>query len=358
MNPADASYLGEQSLGASSADSNDIRSIPQTDTSLFDDVQMVREHDRLNAVADRRKRFETVTGAGFVKARENVVSDERRRLGARRIVLDISKPQRQIELVARPFAQMRHRRPLPIGPASFKLGLIIIVETLIQSGKGAARQRCEHLASASHQGVASRSAVVLERAAEQCRSRLQHRPTPGGLHEFGLRIAALLQRGLGANAAFEFLSPTLKPVAFRVAVLFLLPKVFVPALQFRQTCRGSIRIERFHFFDQPCFIDPVGEIGEPKPLPAERLDKVGTLGLTGQQGDSIRTRGQVRRMCRHFLLGFAKESPRLIERSPSRLPQLAHGVTLCLSRPRRNKTLVQEARGRLGRQVGGRWPHR
>ena len=66
----DASHIGEQAqrlLGADSTDSNDVRSIPQTNTRLFDDVQMVREHDRLNAVADRRKRFETVAGSGIVK---------------------------------------------------------------------------------------------------------------------------------------------------------------------------------------------------------------------------------------------------------------------------------------------------
>jgi hypothetical protein len=92
---ADAADLGEQAqrlLGANSADSNDVRGIPNTDTRLFKDMQVVREHDRLNAVADRRKRFETGACAGLVKAGENVVADERRRLGAGGIVLDIGKP--------------------------------------------------------------------------------------------------------------------------------------------------------------------------------------------------------------------------------------------------------------------------
>src|ERR1700733_10286873 len=118
---------------------------------------------------------------------------------------------------------MRHRRPLTISPASLKLGLITVIETLIQPGKGAARQRRESLAGARHQWVAPRSAVVLERAADQCRSCLQHRPTSGCIHEFGLCVAALLQRRLGADTAFEFLPLPLKPVAFRITVLFLLP---------------------------------------------------------------------------------------------------------------------------------------
>jgi hypothetical protein len=59
-------------------------------------------------------------------------------------------------------------------------------------------------------------------------------------------------------------------------------------------------------------------------------------------------------LCRHCLLGLAEAGARLVERSPSRLPELGRGVTLCLSRPRRNKTLVQEARGHLRRQVRSR----
>src|ERR1700722_10257459 len=92
---ANAPHLGDQAqrlLGGNSADSNDIRGIPQTGARLFDDVPMVREDDRLNAVADRRKRFKTVAGAGFVKAGENVVANEWRRLGAGGITLDICKP--------------------------------------------------------------------------------------------------------------------------------------------------------------------------------------------------------------------------------------------------------------------------
>jgi hypothetical protein len=94
---ADASHVGEQAqrlLGANSADSNDVHGIPETDTRLFDDVQMVREQDRLNAIADRRKRFETGARAGIIKAGEKVVADERRRLGAGGIDLNIGKPQR------------------------------------------------------------------------------------------------------------------------------------------------------------------------------------------------------------------------------------------------------------------------
>ncbi len=53
---------------------------------------MVGEQDRLNAVADRRKRFETVASAGIVKAGEKVVADKWRRLGAGGVVLNIGKP--------------------------------------------------------------------------------------------------------------------------------------------------------------------------------------------------------------------------------------------------------------------------
>ena len=72
---------------------------------------------------------------------------------------------------------------------------------------------------------------MLQRAAEQDGSRLQDRPTPGCVHEFGLCIAAPLHRRLGADAAFEFFSLSSEPVAFGVSVLFLLPEVFVPALE-------------------------------------------------------------------------------------------------------------------------------
>ena len=80
---ADAPHVGEQTqrlLGANSADSNDVHGIPETDTRIFEDMQLMGEQDRLNAVSDRRKRFEPVAGAGVVKAGENVVADERRRL--------------------------------------------------------------------------------------------------------------------------------------------------------------------------------------------------------------------------------------------------------------------------------------
>ena len=75
-----------------SADLNDVHRIPKTDTRIFEDMQMVREQDRLNTVADRRKRFETVARAGIVKAGEKVVADKWRRLRAGGIVLDIRKP--------------------------------------------------------------------------------------------------------------------------------------------------------------------------------------------------------------------------------------------------------------------------
>ena len=103
------------------ADANDVHGIPQTGARLFDDVQMVREYDGLNAIADRRERFEASGCAGFVKARENIVANKRRRLGARGIILDIGEAKRKIELVARAFAQMRDRRPLAVGPAGFEL---------------------------------------------------------------------------------------------------------------------------------------------------------------------------------------------------------------------------------------------
>ena len=87
--------FGEQAqrlVGANSTISNDVYGIPQTGARLFDNVQMVREHDWLNAVADRRERFEAVACAGFVKAGENIVANKGRRLGARGIILDIGKP--------------------------------------------------------------------------------------------------------------------------------------------------------------------------------------------------------------------------------------------------------------------------
>ncbi len=197
--------------------------------------------------------------------------------------------------------------------------------------------------------------MVLERAAKQCGSRLQYRPTAGGLHEFGLRVAALLQRRLGADAAFEFAPLPLKPVAFRVAILFLLAEVFVPALQFRQTRRGGVRIERVHLLDQPRFVDPVGEIGETEPLLAERLGEAGTLGLARQQGRRIGASG-ADCAARVAIVSFAlsKRARASSSALPSRLPQLGRRMPLCFGRPRRNKTLVQETRGRLRRQIRSR----
>ena len=91
---ADALHLGEQAqrlLGASSADSNDVHGIPETGARILGDMKFVSEQDRLNAVSDRRERFETVARAGIVEAGEKVVADERRRLGAGGIVLNIGK---------------------------------------------------------------------------------------------------------------------------------------------------------------------------------------------------------------------------------------------------------------------------
>ena len=79
-------------MRADSADPNDVRSVPEAALRLLDDMQMVREQDRLNAVAHSRERFETVAGSEVVKAGENVVADERGRLGAGGIVLGIGKP--------------------------------------------------------------------------------------------------------------------------------------------------------------------------------------------------------------------------------------------------------------------------
>src|SRR5271170_655623 len=114
---------------------------------------------------------------------------------------------------------MRHRNPLAIWPASFEFRLVIVVETLVQPGKGAAGQGCERLPGARHQRVAPRRAMMFERAAKQRRSRLQDRPMAGGVHELGFRVAALLQRRLGADAALELAAPALQPVTLRVALL-------------------------------------------------------------------------------------------------------------------------------------------
>src|SRR5580658_3885406 len=126
---------------------------------------------------------------------------------------------------------MRDRRPLAIRPASFKLGLVIVIEALVESGKGAVGQGSERLSGARHQGIAPGGAMVLERAAQQRGSRLQDRPAPRGLDELGLGISALLQRRFSADAALERTALFLNPVAFGVTILFLLPKVFVLALE-------------------------------------------------------------------------------------------------------------------------------
>src|SRR5271168_3252375 len=127
---------------------------------------------------------------------------------------------------------MRHWHPLAIWPASFKLRLVIVVETLVQPGKGAAGQGCERLPGARHQRVAPRGAMMLERAAKQRRSRLQDRPMAGGVHELGFRIATLLQRRLSADAALKLSTLPLQPVALRVALFFLKAEFFIPALEF------------------------------------------------------------------------------------------------------------------------------
>ena len=55
-------------------------------------MQVVGEQDRLNAVAHASERFETIAGPEIVEAGENVVADERRRLGAGGVVLGIGEP--------------------------------------------------------------------------------------------------------------------------------------------------------------------------------------------------------------------------------------------------------------------------
>src|SRR6478609_7717094 len=107
---------------------------------------------------------------------------------------------------------MRHGSPLPVDAASLKLSFIVVVETLIQPSKRSARQRGEHLSSPRHQRVSPRRAMVLERLAEQCGSRLQNRPAPSGLDKFDFRVAALLQGSFGAYSALEFPPLPLKPV--------------------------------------------------------------------------------------------------------------------------------------------------
>src|SRR5271156_5295413 len=145
---------------------------------------------------------------------------------------------------------MRHRNPLAIWPASFEFRLVIVVETPVEPGKGAAGQGCESLPGARHQRVAPRGAMMLERAAKQRRSRLQDRPTAGGVHELGFRVAALLQRGLSADAGLKLPTPPLQPVTLRVALFLLKTEFFIPALEFRQTRRGGVGIERVHVLDE------------------------------------------------------------------------------------------------------------
>src|SRR5277367_144343 len=112
---------------------------------------------------------------------------------------------------------MRHGHPLAAWPASFKLRLVVVV-TLLDPREGAAGQGCERLPGARHQRVAPRRAMMIERPAEQRRSRLQDRPMAGGVHELGFRVAALLQRRLGADAGLELAALALQPVTLRVAL--------------------------------------------------------------------------------------------------------------------------------------------
>ena len=177
---------------------------PRRDTRLFDDVQMVREQDRLNAVADRRERFEAVAGAGFVKACENVVANERRRPRRARNSLQYRQAVAQDRAGRARLRSDAPPAPSPRWPGKLRAWPRHRRRNSDRAQQRRPRQRCERLASARHQGVASRRAVVLERAAEQYGSRLQYRPTPGCIHEFGLCVPALLHRGLGADAAFEF----------------------------------------------------------------------------------------------------------------------------------------------------------
>ena len=278
-------------------------------------MQMVREQDRLDAVAHSRERFETVAGAGIVEAGENVVADERRRIGAGGVVLGVGKAERQIELVARAFAQMRDRRPFAVRPASLELRLVIVIETLVDPGKGAARQGRERFPGARHQRVAARRAMVVERAADERRRRLQDRPAPGGVDELGFRVAALLQRRLGADAALELLPPALQPITFRVALFFLRSEFFIPALEFVYSRRGGVRIERGHLLDEARFVDPSARSARRmrcwRSASATRV----ALALAREQCGGSGARGQRGGHRRQGLLGPAPAGAGFVKRS-------------------------------------------
>ena len=81
--------------------------------------------------------------------------------------------------------------------------------------------------------------MMFKRAADQRRSRLQYRPTAGGVDKLGLRVAALLQRRLGADAALELSALPLQPVTLRVALFFLEAEFFVPALEFERLAAAA-----------------------------------------------------------------------------------------------------------------------
>ena len=148
------------------------------------------------------------------------------------------------------------------------------------------------------------------------------------------------------------LSLPLKPVAFSVAILFLLAEVFVPALQFRQTCRG-------------CSPDRTPSsprsAGLRRPRRRDRRDGA-VAGRAPRQGGNARPRAPARRQHRSHgadappavaivSLALTRRARASSSALSSRLAQFGRCVTLCFRRPRCNKTLVQEARGRFRRQV-------
>ena len=148
-------------------------------------VPVVREDDRLNPVANRSQCREAMSRSVFVERRKQVVANERRRLGAHRIVFEVGEPQRQIQLVAGTGAQTADRNPFAGWSAPNKPERIVIVKILADPVEAAAGQQFEQLTGPRHEWVLVGRAAAVDGGAEQQCPELEYGVVVRRLHQFG-----------------------------------------------------------------------------------------------------------------------------------------------------------------------------
>ena len=186
----------------------------------------------------------------------------------------------------------------------------------------------------------------------QRRSRLQDRPTAGGVHKLGLRVAALLQRRLGADAALELVHAAV--AAGRAPRSALFPRA--PSSSSRRSSSDRLAAaasgsSAFKSSARRASSTPSARSARRSRCWRSASAMRARSPSRASNANHVGARGQRGRPCRHRLLGPAAASARLVERAARRLPPLGRRAPLRFGCARLHQTLVQEPRGGLRRQV-------